>query len=36
VLIRTVQQPLVDLGEDEGDAVLLLVRDGLVVDDGLV
>lgn len=36
MFIRAVDQSFVDLGEDHEDAILLLVRDGLVVNDLLI
>jgi hypothetical protein len=36
MLIRPIDKPLVSLREDHDDFVLLLVWDGLIVDDGLV
>jgi hypothetical protein len=36
MLIRPIDKPLISLGEDHDDLVLLLVRDGLIVDDVLV
>jgi hypothetical protein len=36
MLIRPIDKPLISLGEDHDNLVLLIVRDGLIVDDGLV
>jgi hypothetical protein len=36
VLVRAIDETLVDLAENHDDLVFLLVRDGFVVDGGLV
>jgi hypothetical protein len=36
VLVRAIDESLVDLAEDHDDPVLLFVGDRFVVDDGLV